>query len=107
MYYKTLGLGYLFWSTDASGSPIEPTTQAMESSVTCLWKVVDTKNDLSSMRRVWIHLDNLVHEVAKGSDTIQDGLKVGFLFPPTRTGRQIQADKTCMQWLTKIAGRLA
>ena len=78
MYYKTLGLGYLFWSTDASGSPIEPTTQAMESSVTCLWKVVDAQNDLSSI-----------------------------LFPPTRTSGQIQADKTCMQWLTKIAGRLA
>ena len=59
------------------------------------------------MRRVRIHLDNLVHEVARGSDAIQDGLKVGFLLPPTRTGGQIQTDKTRMQWLTKIAGRLA
>ena len=59
------------------------------------------------MRRVWIHLDNLVHEVARDSDAIQACLKVGFLLPPTRTGGQIQTDKICMQWLTKIAGRSA
>ena len=97
----------MFWPTDASGSPIEPTAQAMESSTACLWKVVDAQNDLSSMRRVWVHFDNLIHEVARGSDAIQGCLKVSFLLPPTRTGGQIQTDKTCMQWLTKVAGRLA
>ena len=79
----------------------------MESSGTCLWKLVDAKNDPFSMRRVRIHLNNLVHEVSGDSDAIQDCLKVSFLLPPTRTSGQIQADKTCMQWLTKVAGRLA
>ena len=51
-------------SHDAGGSPIEPVAQAMDRSGACLWKVVDAKNDLSSMRRVWVHFDNLIHEVA-------------------------------------------
>ena len=59
------------------------------------------------MRGVWVHLDNLVHEVSRDSDAIQDCLKVSFLLPPTRTGGQIQTDKTRMQWLTKVTGRLA
>ena len=79
----------------------------MESSGACLWKLVDAENDPFSMRRVRIHLNNLVHEVSRHSDAIQDCLKVSFLLPPTRTGGQIQTDKTRMQWLTKIAGRLA
>ena len=61
-----------------------------------LRKVVDAENDLSNMRRVWIHLNNLVHEVTRGSDAIQGGLKVNFLLPLTGTVRQIQTDKTCM-----------
>lgn len=91
-----------------AGSKCERGTDAVEiRSGVKIGEVVDAENDLSTICRIWINLQNLVHEVARVSDTRQARLKISHLICPTGTGGQVQADKTCMQWLTNVAGSLA
>ena len=59
------------------------------------------------MCRVRVNLENLVYDVAVVFDAVQSPLEIRLLIRPTGTGGQVQANKTCMQRLANIAGRLA